>query len=122
VTEGPRASGNPSVGAECTFLTRRIGKLSGLDAATAWTALAARIAEDLERLAEYALSEREALHLREASAAFEEYRRILAEEQALLGRGDRAHAVRLTDAASRVVRRQGQPLHRPPPALVSAGG
>src|SRR3989441_685867 len=70
---------------------------------TAWTELAARIAEDLERLAEYALSEREARHLREASAAFEEYRRIVAEEQALLGRGDRARAVRLTDAAARVL-------------------
>src|SRR2546428_3968112 len=74
--------------------------------ATAWTALAARLAEDLERLAEYALSEREALHLREASAAFEEYRRIVAEEQALLGRGDRARAVRLTDAAARVLGEQ----------------
>ena len=71
--------------------------------ATAWTELAARIAEDLERLAEYALSEREALHLREASAAFEEYRRIVGQEQALLGRGDRARAVRLTDAAARVL-------------------
>src|SRR3989454_9103346 len=70
---------------------------------TAWTELAARIAEDLERLAEYALSEREALHLRAASAAFEEYRRIVAEEQALLGRGERARAVRLTDAAARVL-------------------
>ncbi len=71
--------------------------------AAAWTELAARIAEDLQRLAEYALSEREAMHLREASVAFEEYRRIVAEEQALLGRGDRARAVRLTDAAARVL-------------------
>ncbi len=71
--------------------------------AAAWTELAARIAEDLQRLAEYALSEREAVHLREAGVAFEEYRRIVAEEQALLGRGDRARAVRLTDAAARVL-------------------
>src|SRR3989441_2114663 len=76
--------------------------------ATAWTELAARIAEDLERLAEYALSEREALHLREASAAVEEYRRLVAAEQALLGRGDRARAVRLTDAAARVLGVQGR--------------
>jgi len=60
--------------------------------ATAWTELAARIAEDLERLTEYSLSEREALHLREARAAFEEYRRLVAEEHALLQRGDRARA------------------------------
>lgn len=70
---------------------------------TAWTQLAARIAEDLDRLTTYALSEREALHLREASAAFEEYRRIVAEEHALLRRGERARAMRLTDAAARVL-------------------
>jgi len=74
--------------------------------ATAWTRLAASTAEDLERLATYALSEREALHLREASAAFEEYRRIVAEEHALLRRGDRARARRLTDAAARVLTEQ----------------
>ena len=74
--------------------------------ATAWTRLAARTAEDLERLATYALSEREALHLREASAAFEEYRRIVAEEHALLRRGDRARVRRLTDAAARVLTEQ----------------
>ena len=74
--------------------------------ATAWTELAARMAEDLERLATYALSEREALHLREASASFEEYRRIVAEEHALLRRGDRARAQRLTDAAARVLTEQ----------------
>jgi signal transduction histidine kinase len=69
----------------------------------AWTDLAEQIAEDLERLADYALSEREALHRREASAAFEEYRRIVAEEQALLQRGDRAGALRLGDTAARVL-------------------
>src|SRR2546425_3866758 len=55
----------------------------------AWADLAEQMAEDLERLGEYALSEREALHRREASAAFEEYRRIVAKEQALLQGGDR---------------------------------
>jgi hypothetical protein len=67
--------------------------------ATAWTTLAARTAEDLERLATYALTEREALHLREASAGFEEYRRIVAEEHALLQRRERAGAMRLTDTS-----------------------
>lgn len=75
---------------------------------TAWTQLAARIAEDLDRLTTYALSEREALHLREASAAFEEYRRIVAEEHALLRRGDRARAMGLTDAAARVLAQRFQ--------------
>jgi len=72
----------------------------------AWAELAEQIAEDLERLAEYAQSEREELHRREASAAFEEYRRIVAEEQALLQRGDRARALRLTDTAARVLSEQ----------------
>jgi signal transduction histidine kinase len=69
--------------------------------ATAWTKLAAQTAEDLDRLATYALSEREALYLYEARAAFEEYRRIVADEYALLRRGDRARALRLRDAAAR---------------------
>jgi signal transduction histidine kinase len=68
---------------------------------TAWRKQAAQIAEDLDRLATYALSEREALHLREASAAFEEYRRIVADEHALLRHGDRARALRLKDASAR---------------------
>jgi signal transduction histidine kinase len=62
--------------------------------------------DDLERLAKSPLSEQEALHLREASAAFEEYRRIVAKEQALLRRGERARALRLTDAAGRVLAEQ----------------
>jgi signal transduction histidine kinase len=70
--------------------------------AKAWTDLAARIAEDLERLAEYPLSGPEAMHRREASAAFAEYRYIVAEEQALLQRGDRVGAQRLGDAAARM--------------------
>ena len=74
----------------------------------AWTDLAEQMAEDLERLGEYALSEREALHRREASAAFEEYRRIVAEEQRLLQGGDRAGALRLTDTAARVLSEQVQ--------------
>ena len=69
--------------------------------ATAWTEMAARIAEDLERLAEYPLSGPEARHHLEARAAFEEYRRTVAQEQALLRRGDRASALRLTDTLAR---------------------
>jgi signal transduction histidine kinase len=70
--------------------------------ATAWTEIATQMAEDLERLAEYPLSEQEARHRWEASAAFEEYRRIVAAEQALLRQGDRTRAVRLADTAARV--------------------
>src|SRR5213078_1545185 len=55
------------------------------------------VTQELERLAEYAQSEWEAMHLRAASAAFEAYRRVVAEEHALLRRGDRARAVRMTD-------------------------
>src|SRR5213596_3745548 len=71
--------------------------------ATAWTERAARVADNLERLAEYAVSEREAFYLHEASAAFEGYRRVVAEEQALLQRGERARALRLTDTDARVL-------------------
>src|SRR5437879_10596772 len=71
--------------------------------ATAWTERAARVADNLERLAEYAMSEREAFYLHEARAAFEGYRRVVAEEQALLQRGERARAMRLTDADARVL-------------------
>jgi signal transduction histidine kinase len=69
--------------------------------ATAWTEAAARVAQDLERLTEYAQSRWEALHLREATAAFDGYRRVVAEEQALLRRGDRKGAVRMTDVDAR---------------------
>jgi signal transduction histidine kinase len=80
--------------------------------ASAWTTLATSVAEDLEHLATYAQSEQEALHLREATVAFEEYRRIVALEHALLrrgDRGDRARASHLTDAAARVLSEQVRP-------------
>jgi len=67
--------------------------------ATAWTSLAAEIAEDFQRLGAYALSEAEAMRLREASAAFEDYRRIVAEEYGLLRSHDRTQAMRLTQTA-----------------------
>jgi signal transduction histidine kinase len=77
--------------------------------ATAWTTLATSVAEDLERLTTYAQGEPEAVHLREATAAFEEYRRIVAQEHALLrrgNRGDRARASDLTDTGARVLSEQ----------------
>jgi signal transduction histidine kinase len=69
--------------------------------ATAWTERAARLAQDLQSLAEYAQTEQETLHLRRASAAFKAYRRIVAEEHALLRRGDSARAMRLSDSDAR---------------------
>ena len=76
--------------------------------ATAWTERAARVAQDLDGLAAYAESERETLHLRRARAAFAGYRRIVAQEQALLKLGDRARAVGLseTDARTRITELQ----------------
>ena len=68
---------------------------------TAWSERAAQVAEDLTRLAEYAQSPWETLHLRKASAAFERYRGLVTEEQARLRPGARAGVVRLTDADSR---------------------
>src|SRR5213596_464871 len=76
--------------------------------ATAWAQGAARVTQDLERLADYAQSQWESLHLREARVAFEGYRRTVAEEQALLRRGDRARAVRMTDADARSLAEQVQ--------------
>ena len=76
--------------------------------ATAWTELATRVAEDLAHLAEYPLSEQEMLRHREASAAFADYRRLVAEEQMLLQHGDRTGALRLTDNTARVLAEQVQ--------------
>ena len=70
---------------------------------TAWTERAAQVADDLERLGEYAQSGAEKLYLREASAAFDGYRRVVAQERALVQMGDRRGAVRLTDIEARVL-------------------
>src|SRR5205809_2070385 len=47
--------------------------------AKAWTERAGQVSQDLRRLSEYAVSQWEALHLREASVAFEGYRRLVAQ-------------------------------------------
>jgi signal transduction histidine kinase len=71
--------------------------------AAAWTKRAERVAADLERLGGYAQSPGESLHLGEAISAFERYRRIVGEEQALLRLGDRARAIRLNDTNARAL-------------------
>lgn len=70
---------------------------------TAWTERAAQVADDLERLVQYAQSGWEKQYLREASAAFDGYRRVVAQERALVQLGDRRGAVRLTEAEARVL-------------------
>jgi signal transduction histidine kinase len=70
---------------------------------TAWAERAAQITDDLERLGEYAQSRLEKVYLREASAAFDGYRRVVAQERALVQMGDRRGAVRLTDIDARVL-------------------
>jgi len=70
---------------------------------TAWTERAAQVADDLERLGEYAQSGAERLYLREASTAFDGYRRVVAQERALIQMGDHRGAVRLRDAESRIL-------------------
>jgi signal transduction histidine kinase len=66
-----------------------------------WTRLAAKIAGDLDGLAVYAASDREARYLVEASAAFEQYEHVVAEELALVRRGGRERALRLSETTAR---------------------
>jgi signal transduction histidine kinase len=65
--------------------------------AALWSDRAGQVARDLERLGAYAMTEAEAAPLRAARAAFGDYRRTVAEEQRLLGRGDRQAALLLAD-------------------------
>jgi hypothetical protein len=66
----------------------------------AWSEMARRVTEDLDRLAELPLSELETRHRLVASAAFQEYWSIVDEEQALLQRGDRGGALWIIDTMS----------------------
>jgi signal transduction histidine kinase len=68
--------------------------------AAAWSEMARRVTEDLDRLAELPLSELETRHRLVASAAFQEYWSIVSEEQALLQRGDHGGALRIIDTMS----------------------
>src|SRR5213594_2918740 len=89
-------------------LEMRVVVLGDARYATAWTERASRVAEDLEKLAGYVQSEQEAVKLGAAHAAFEEYRRIVTQGQALVLSGDRAWALRLTDAEARPLAEQVQ--------------
>jgi len=70
--------------------------------ASAWTKLATEISDDLDRIATYVLSDDEMLHLGKARAAFDEYRRIVAEEAALLRRGGPAGVLAIKETSARV--------------------
>ena len=70
--------------------------------ASAWTTLAVEIGDDLDSIAMYVLSDEEILHLRDARAAFDDYRRIVADEQALRRRGASAHLLAVTETSARV--------------------
>src|SRR5206468_9779779 len=70
---------------------------------TAWTERAAQVADDLERLGEYAQTSWEKLYLREAGAAFDGYRSVVAQERALVRMGDHRGAVRLADVDARAL-------------------
>src|SRR5262249_29260962 len=69
----------------------------------AWTERAALVADDLDRLGDYAQSGSEKLYLREASAAFDSYRKVVAQERALVQMGDQRAALRLTDVEAKVL-------------------
>src|SRR6266478_5958075 len=69
--------------------------------ATAWNERAVRVSEDLERLAGYVQSTREAEKLAAARVAFEHYRRLVATEQDLLRCGARAQAIALPYSEAR---------------------
>jgi signal transduction histidine kinase len=84
---------------------------------SAWTERAAQLAEDLERLVGFAQSTGENLYLREASAAFDAYRRVVARERALIQMGDQRGAASLTDGEARML---GERVEERLGALMSA--
>src|SRR5262249_57731144 len=86
--------------------------------ATAWTERAAQVADDLEHLGDYAQSGSEKLYLREASAAFDSYRKVVAQERALVQMGDQRAALRLTDVEAKVL---AERVEERLGALISAG-
>src|SRR5262245_11951443 len=59
---------------------------------TAWSERAGQVADDLEHLGDYAQSGSENLYLREASAAFDLYRKVVGQERARVKKGDQADA------------------------------
>lgn len=69
--------------------------------AALWEERAERASADLERIGRLLLTRREREQLADAAGAFEEYRRIFAEERALLGSGQRPQALQLAESQAR---------------------
>ncbi len=65
--------------------------------AALWEERATGAREDLDRLQEFIRTGREATLLHEITAAFEEYRRLVADERSMVARGDRPGALRLAE-------------------------
>src|SRR5262245_35809337 len=73
----------------------------------AWTERAERVADDLQRLAQYVQSEPEAMRLGAAREAFEKYRATVVEERAReLRRRDRDQTLRLSNTTARALAEQ----------------
>jgi two-component system sensor histidine kinase GlrK len=72
--------------------------------ATLWAERVERVREDLEQLRALVTTPREVELLAAVRATFDEYRAAVAEEQALLGRGDRARARAVAETVARARR------------------
>jgi two-component system sensor histidine kinase GlrK len=72
--------------------------------AALWAERATRAREDLDRLANFLTTPREIALLTSIQSTFEEYRGVVAQEQALVLRGDRARARQLAESTSRTLR------------------
>lgn len=83
-------------------LEARFLVLRDLRYATLWSEQAARATGDLENLRESVSTRAEEASLRTVTSAFDEYRGLVGKEQALLGRGDAAGALRLSENEARV--------------------
>ena len=85
-------------------LETRAAVLGDLRYVTAWTERADRVADDLQRLAQYVQSEPEAMRLGAAREAFEKYRATVVEEQSLLlRRRDEDRTLRLSNTTARAL-------------------
>ncbi|HEV8641487.1 MAG TPA: ATP-binding protein [Methylomirabilota bacterium] len=70
---------------------------------TRWEEQAAQARDDLARLGPLLTTPRQEALLRQAKDAFDEYQRLVGEEQALLARGQREQALRLSDTETRAL-------------------
>src|SRR5262245_11824901 len=78
-------------------LENRYVILQDLRFATAWIEEAAKVEDDLAKLAAALSSDRQRAALAEVTAAFQEYRQVVAEERNLMARKERKQAERLVD-------------------------